>query len=106
METIQKYLEQDLFIEITLHYKKELYYAWGTQEREEKHFTYKIKDLVNLNRRETSKHDDRREFTPDEFTNENKYNSYDDALNNAVKECDEYLSQFDKNQHHDTFSNH
>jgi len=96
METIQKYLEQDLFIEISLHYKKEKYYAWGEQEREEKYFTYKIKDLVNTTSKLINKENDHRVFIVDELTNENKFNSYEEALIAAVIECDEYLNQFPK----------
>lgn len=96
METIQKYLEEGLFIEIDLHYKKDIYYAWGHQERIEKYFSYKIKDLANETSELLQKSNNHRVYTLDEYVNDNIYNSYEEALNAAVNECDEYLNEIEQ----------
>lgn len=93
METVQKYLEQDLFIEIKLHYKRKTYYAWGEQERIEKYFSYKIKDLVNTTSQLVNEENNYLIHSLDEYVNDNIFNSYEDALTSAAKECDKYISE-------------
>lgn len=100
METIQKYLQDDLFIEINLHYKKDTYYAWGDQERIEKHFSYIIKDIVNTTSVLVQKSNNHRVHYIDILKNDNKYETYDDALKAASEECDEILKNVPKINNH------
>lgn len=96
MKTIEECLEQDLFIEINLHYKKETYYAWGEKERIEKYFSYIIKDIVNTTSILIQESNNYREHYIDILKNENKYETYEEALNEAIKECNDYLSKYPK----------